>query len=144
MSANHLVGGLPLAWGRGSRVVKLSDPGRPCHEFEPNTTIDPPCRGAMHVKSVESPNSKPHVSTLLPPKYRGRGSLVVKVTDSWLSFHEFESSTTEDPLCRGGCTLDQLRLKRLTVRLVWKLGETVSSQMSSLSLDPGPSPKALE
>ncbi|GFX78296.1 uncharacterized protein TNCV_5136431 [Trichonephila clavipes] len=25
-----------------------------CHEFEPSTTKDSPCRGAMHVKSVES------------------------------------------------------------------------------------------
>ncbi|GFX12349.1 hypothetical protein TNCV_63951 [Trichonephila clavipes] len=24
-----------------------------CHEFEPSTTKDPPCRAAMHVKSVE-------------------------------------------------------------------------------------------
>ncbi|GFV72782.1 hypothetical protein TNCV_1232961 [Trichonephila clavipes] len=28
--------------------------GLPCHEFEPSTTKDPPCRAAMHVKSVES------------------------------------------------------------------------------------------
>ncbi|GFW90872.1 hypothetical protein TNCV_2418651 [Trichonephila clavipes] len=28
-----------------------------CHEFEPSTTEDPPCRGAMHVKSVESSKS---------------------------------------------------------------------------------------
>ncbi|GFY32578.1 hypothetical protein TNCV_673331 [Trichonephila clavipes] len=27
-----------------------------CHEFEPSTTKDPPCWGAMHVKSVESSN----------------------------------------------------------------------------------------
>ncbi|GFS63746.1 RNA-directed DNA polymerase from mobile element jockey [Trichonephila clavipes] len=25
-----------------------------CHEFKPSTTKDPPCRAAMHVKSVES------------------------------------------------------------------------------------------
>ncbi|GFT73458.1 hypothetical protein TNCV_4020961 [Trichonephila clavipes] len=30
-----------------------------------------------------------------------RGSLVVKVTDSWLACHEFEFNTTEDPPCRG-------------------------------------------
>ncbi|GFS79546.1 uncharacterized protein TNCV_2370541 [Trichonephila clavipes] len=33
--------------GRGSLVVKA------CHEFEPSITEDPPCRGSMHVKSVE-------------------------------------------------------------------------------------------
>ncbi|GFU76181.1 hypothetical protein TNCV_550381, partial [Trichonephila clavipes] len=26
------------------------------HEFQPSTTKDPPCWGAMHVKSVESSN----------------------------------------------------------------------------------------
>ncbi|GFU71340.1 hypothetical protein TNCV_4280331 [Trichonephila clavipes] len=31
----------------------------------------------------------------------GRGSLVVKVTDSWPEYHEIETSTTEDPPCRG-------------------------------------------
>ncbi|GFS87444.1 hypothetical protein TNCV_207621 [Trichonephila clavipes] len=40
--------------GRGSRVVKVSDRGLPCHKFEPCTTKDPPRRAAMHVKSVES------------------------------------------------------------------------------------------
>ncbi|GFS55298.1 hypothetical protein TNCV_1626371 [Trichonephila clavipes] len=45
---------LPLFYGRGSRVVKVSGRGWPCHEFELNTTKDPPCREAMHVKSVES------------------------------------------------------------------------------------------
>ncbi|GFV36670.1 hypothetical protein TNCV_1033461 [Trichonephila clavipes] len=40
--------------GRGSRVVKVSDRGLPCHEFEPSTTKDPPCRATMHIKSVES------------------------------------------------------------------------------------------
>ncbi|GFW54816.1 hypothetical protein TNCV_2654561 [Trichonephila clavipes] len=36
--------------GCGSRV---SDRGLPCHEFKPSTTKDPPCRAAMHAKSVE-------------------------------------------------------------------------------------------
>ncbi|GFT47891.1 hypothetical protein TNCV_902801 [Trichonephila clavipes] len=27
-----------------------------CHEFERSTIKDPPCRGEMHVKSVESSN----------------------------------------------------------------------------------------
>ncbi|GFU17982.1 hypothetical protein TNCV_318721 [Trichonephila clavipes] len=35
----------------GSPVVKVSDHGLPCHKFEPSK--DPPCRAAMHVKSVE-------------------------------------------------------------------------------------------
>ncbi|GFV66569.1 hypothetical protein TNCV_3894601 [Trichonephila clavipes] len=45
--------------GRGSRVVKVSDRGWPCHEFEPRTTKDPACRAAMHLKSVESSNVAP-------------------------------------------------------------------------------------
>ncbi|GFY05179.1 hypothetical protein TNCV_2206251 [Trichonephila clavipes] len=45
--------------GRGSRVVKVSDRGCPCHEFEPSTTKDPPCREAMQVKCVESSNVLP-------------------------------------------------------------------------------------
>ncbi|GFT45920.1 hypothetical protein TNCV_2250581 [Trichonephila clavipes] len=40
--------------GRGRRVLKVSDPGWPCHEFKPSTTKDPLCRAAMHAKSVES------------------------------------------------------------------------------------------
>ncbi|GFX10320.1 hypothetical protein TNCV_1867151 [Trichonephila clavipes] len=33
--------------GRGSRVVWVSDRGLPCHEFEPSTTKDPPCKAAI-------------------------------------------------------------------------------------------------
>ncbi|GFY04429.1 uncharacterized protein TNCV_4415171 [Trichonephila clavipes] len=47
--------------GRGSLVVKVTDSWSTCHEFEPNTAEDPPCRGAMHVKSVESSNVLPFV-----------------------------------------------------------------------------------
>ncbi|GFY19340.1 neuronal migration protein doublecortin [Trichonephila clavipes] len=43
-----------VASGRGSRVVLVSERGLLCHGFEPSTTKDPPCRAAMHVKSVES------------------------------------------------------------------------------------------
>ncbi|GFV71791.1 hypothetical protein TNCV_778081 [Trichonephila clavipes] len=47
--------------GHGSRVVKVLDRGWPCHEFEPSTTKDPPCRAAMHDKSVENSNVVPLV-----------------------------------------------------------------------------------
>ncbi|GFV37484.1 hypothetical protein TNCV_5101881 [Trichonephila clavipes] len=40
--------------GRGSRVVWVSDRGWLCHEFEPITGKDPPCRAEMHAKSIES------------------------------------------------------------------------------------------
>ncbi|GFU70415.1 hypothetical protein TNCV_3442321 [Trichonephila clavipes] len=43
----------------------------------------------------------------------GRGSLVVKVTDSWPACHEFELCTAEDQQCtEGRCTLNKSRLKR--------------------------------
>ncbi|GFV82953.1 hypothetical protein TNCV_1179681 [Trichonephila clavipes] len=45
------------AVGNGGRVVKISNCGWPCHEFESSTTKDPPCRAAMYVKSVESSNA---------------------------------------------------------------------------------------
>ncbi|GFW27154.1 ATP-grasp domain-containing protein [Trichonephila clavipes] len=54
--------------GRGSRVVKVSDRGWPCHEFEPITAKDPPCGAAMHVKSVESSN-------IIPMVWCGSGSV---------------------------------------------------------------------
>ncbi|GFU45931.1 hypothetical protein TNCV_5102331 [Trichonephila clavipes] len=34
----------------------------------------------------------------------GRGSLVVKVTDSWSEWHQFESSIAEDVPCRRAYT----------------------------------------
>ncbi|GFV04507.1 hypothetical protein TNCV_3322041 [Trichonephila clavipes] len=40
-------------WGRGSLVVKVTESWSACHEFEPFTAKDPPCRGTMPFKSVE-------------------------------------------------------------------------------------------
>ncbi|GFV68162.1 hypothetical protein TNCV_1874441 [Trichonephila clavipes] len=40
--------------GHGNLVVKVTDSWPACHEFEPSTTKDSPCRGATHVKSVEA------------------------------------------------------------------------------------------
>ncbi|GFW31258.1 hypothetical protein TNCV_2578391 [Trichonephila clavipes] len=40
--------------GHGSRVVKVSDRGRPFPEFEPNTTKDPPCRGTIHLPFLDA------------------------------------------------------------------------------------------
>ncbi|GFV49906.1 hypothetical protein TNCV_1391881 [Trichonephila clavipes] len=45
-----------VSWGHGSQVVKVLDCGWPRHEFEPSTAKDPPCSGAMHIKSVDSSN----------------------------------------------------------------------------------------
>ncbi|GFV64128.1 hypothetical protein TNCV_1220191 [Trichonephila clavipes] len=43
----------------GIRVIMVLDHGLPCHEFKLSTTKDPPCRGTLHVKSVESSNVLP-------------------------------------------------------------------------------------
>ncbi|GFV68240.1 hypothetical protein TNCV_1875221 [Trichonephila clavipes] len=48
-----------------------SDRCWPCHEFEPSTPKDLPCRGAMHVKSVESSNVLP----LNPPGVEEESSI---------------------------------------------------------------------
>ncbi|GFV43584.1 hypothetical protein TNCV_1613581 [Trichonephila clavipes] len=75
--------------------------------------------------------SSPHVVGRRPPEHPrvfflktgGCCSLVVKVTDSWLTCHELEPSTSEDPPCKGDHCL--LNLSRLypTVHVMWKLGE---------------------
>ncbi|GFV55690.1 hypothetical protein TNCV_754901 [Trichonephila clavipes] len=49
-----------------------------CHEFEPSTTKDPPCRAAMHVKSVESSNVLPWCGVVV--RRGGASSGVVHVT----------------------------------------------------------------
>ncbi|GFX68884.1 hypothetical protein TNCV_3865821 [Trichonephila clavipes] len=44
----------PMDWLRTAVVAewyRYPDRGLPCHEFEPNTIKDPPCRAAMHVKT---------------------------------------------------------------------------------------------
>ncbi|GFT89402.1 chitotriosidase-1 [Trichonephila clavipes] len=40
-------------WDPNRLLNIVSDCGLPCHEFEPSTTKYPPCRAAMHVKSVD-------------------------------------------------------------------------------------------
>ncbi|GFW41247.1 hypothetical protein TNCV_1002401 [Trichonephila clavipes] len=86
--------------GHGSLVVRVTESGRECREFEPSTAEDPPCMEAMHAKSVVSSNVLPLTLYQINFQIRcGRGSLVVKVTDSWPECHEFEPSTAEDPPC---------------------------------------------
>ncbi|GFV21248.1 hypothetical protein TNCV_183991 [Trichonephila clavipes] len=95
--------------------------------------------------------AKKSVTTLdSTERWRGRGSLVVKVMDSWPpASREFKPSTAEDPLCRGGhWTLNIWKLKRPPFGVVGKLGEGITVYMSSSLLNSGskmrgPSPKAL-
>ncbi|GFY30238.1 hypothetical protein TNCV_3091451 [Trichonephila clavipes] len=47
--------------GRRSLVVKVTDSWPAYYDFESSTAEDPPCRGGMHVKSIESPNVLPLV-----------------------------------------------------------------------------------
>ncbi|GFX03721.1 hypothetical protein TNCV_2112931 [Trichonephila clavipes] len=52
--------GISQAFGNWRKVEYWDTPppeshrGLPCHEFEPSTTKEAPCRAAMHVKSIES------------------------------------------------------------------------------------------
>ncbi|GFX59764.1 hypothetical protein TNCV_1778031 [Trichonephila clavipes] len=39
---------------KDGRVVKVSDPGWPCHEFELSIIKDPSCRGAMHANPLSN------------------------------------------------------------------------------------------
>ncbi|GFX52054.1 hypothetical protein TNCV_4653831 [Trichonephila clavipes] len=48
-------------WGHGNLVVKVTDSWPACHDFEPSTPKDAPCRVAMHFKSAESSNALPLV-----------------------------------------------------------------------------------
>ncbi|GFT30439.1 hypothetical protein TNCV_2377281 [Trichonephila clavipes] len=69
----------------------------------------------------------------IPSPLGGCDSLMDKVTDSWLTCHEFEPGTVEDSPFRGGrSTLNMWRLKRSPVGMVWKLGENVSSSSGIL------------
>ncbi|GFV66613.1 hypothetical protein TNCV_1612221 [Trichonephila clavipes] len=79
-----------------------------------------------------------------------RGSLVVKVTDSWPACHEFEPNTVEDPPCSEAMDVKFIESSNvLPCGGVWYSGEVVPAQVSSTSLDHGSklrssSPKALE
>ncbi|GFW60351.1 hypothetical protein TNCV_1844311 [Trichonephila clavipes] len=42
-------------------MVKVTDLWQVDHEFDPSTAEDSPCRGSMHVKSVESSSVLPLV-----------------------------------------------------------------------------------
>ncbi|GFY02863.1 hypothetical protein TNCV_3507431 [Trichonephila clavipes] len=58
------------------------------------------------------------------PQYDCRGSLVVKVMDSWLACREYEPCTAEEQSWRRSrCRLNMSKLKRPPVGVVYKLGE---------------------
>ncbi|GFX83099.1 DDE_3 domain-containing protein [Trichonephila clavipes] len=71
---------------------------------------------------------------LMSRKYNGRGSLAIKVTDSWPTSHEFDPGSTKVPPCRKGRF--KLNMLRLNIRR-WCDREnrrrSVSSQVSSMS-----------
>ncbi|GFT95973.1 endonuclease-reverse transcriptase [Trichonephila clavipes] len=65
---------------------------------------------------------------------RGRSSLVVMITDSWMACHEFDSRATEDLPCRRADASSLLRLRVLS--LVWYgSSERVPAQGSSSPRD---------
>ncbi|GFU87082.1 hypothetical protein TNCV_4879671 [Trichonephila clavipes] len=70
---------------------RYPDRGLPCHEFEPSTTKDPPCRAATHVKSVEELKRFPHVGVLV--RRGGASSSVITSLD-----HSFIQIIPHPPL----------------------------------------------
>ncbi|GFW30412.1 hypothetical protein TNCV_453501 [Trichonephila clavipes] len=56
---------------------------------------------------------------------------MVKVTDSWLPFHVFETCAAEDPPCRENqCMLNKSKLRRPPEVVVWKLIKGASSYVT--------------
>ncbi|GFV99058.1 anaphase-promoting complex subunit 1 [Trichonephila clavipes] len=70
----------------------------------PNRTVDT-C-GVKTISITTTGQEKTHFTVMLACCH---GSLVVKVTDSWLACHEFEHSTTEDRHAGEQCTLNMSR-----------------------------------
>ncbi|GFX31768.1 hypothetical protein TNCV_171011 [Trichonephila clavipes] len=52
-----------------------------------------------------------------------RGSLAVKVTDSWLVYHKFKPALLKTRCVEDRCMLSMLRLKRPPIGVVRELGE---------------------
>ncbi|GFV55386.1 hypothetical protein TNCV_146591 [Trichonephila clavipes] len=80
----------------------------------------------------------------------GLGSLVVKVTDSWLEGQEFEPGPLKILHVEANIvkSIETHTHRRLPIGVVWKLEERMPAQMLLLSLDHGsklrgPSPIAL-
>ncbi|GFW72576.1 hypothetical protein TNCV_3798041 [Trichonephila clavipes] len=51
-------------------------------------------------------------------KWSDHGSLVVKITDSWLMCHKFDPSTVEDPPYRGAMHVKSVEISNV-LSLVW-------------------------
>ncbi|GFW75610.1 hypothetical protein TNCV_4427931 [Trichonephila clavipes] len=65
----------------------------------------------------------------------GRGSLVVKITDSWLAHHEFKPGPAEDIPCRGGETMHVKYVEAQNVLSLvwWRIKSEVPAQVSTSS-----------
>ncbi|GFX83145.1 hypothetical protein TNCV_4987391 [Trichonephila clavipes] len=63
--------------------------------------------------------------------FGGRGSLVVKVTGSWLACHEFEQDAEDTPFRGGHCTLNLSKFKCPPVDKPYTLREGVYVHLSS-------------
>ncbi|GFV37914.1 hypothetical protein TNCV_2663271 [Trichonephila clavipes] len=90
-------------------MVKVSDHGGPCHEFEPSPTKDSPCRAAMNVKSVESSN-------ILPLNLNNHSSKAVKFRSGYedlISVLQFTPTNKNDGRKKYINELLELTLHRL-------------------------------
>ncbi|GFW46459.1 hypothetical protein TNCV_4811471 [Trichonephila clavipes] len=71
-----------------------------------------------HKSSCQKMRRKNIHSPTLPGQKGGSGSPMVKVTDSWVVCHEFESSTTEDSPCREAMRVTSVESSNV-LPLVW-------------------------
>ncbi|GFX86357.1 transposon Ty3-I Gag-Pol polyprotein [Trichonephila clavipes] len=78
-----------------------------------------------------------YFSNIRPRVAQNCGGLVVKVTDSWPTCHEFEPTIVEDSLCRERCKLNMSRLKRPPVAVVRKFELGMPALVTSSPLEHG-------
>ncbi|GFY22051.1 hypothetical protein TNCV_3296951 [Trichonephila clavipes] len=65
-----------------------------CHEFEPSTTEDPPCKGAMYVKSAMSSQTSCRCCGVVVK--RGDSSGVVHVTGPWFKITRYVTKSPRE------------------------------------------------
>ncbi|GFV37735.1 uncharacterized protein TNCV_1001731 [Trichonephila clavipes] len=118
-----------VAWSDESRFQLLNADGRLRIWHQAHEAMDPACQNNV------SQNFE-HQYVLSAPSC-GPGGLVVKVTNLWLAYQGFETSTAEDPPCRRRARENLSMLKRSPVVVVGKLEQWVLAQVSSSSLDQG-------
>ncbi|GFX68174.1 hypothetical protein TNCV_4439971 [Trichonephila clavipes] len=73
---------------------------------------------ALRYPPLPQSGSRTETTALLCDMVSNSGSLVVKATDSWLTCHEFEPSTTKDPPCMENMHVKSVKSSNI-LPLVW-------------------------